>query len=200
MEPPECTKAPSTLQKFAQFAAVGICIVLLVGSVFGRTLERGFPEYIPLIPHLAAVFVLSSLLATLIYSVRQVRSSRITISRDRILAVCLLAPATALLVVATCETMIVAPIERIHFVKYGMLCVFLFFSQQAPRSITQLGAAALLSLSIGIVEECLQFFVPDRVFDFRDILLNTSAVLAGSALAGLLYLLKSCFRIATPQT
>lgn len=90
-----------------------------------------------------------------------------------------------LLAAAVSEFSIVAPIERVHFLKYGSLSFFLFFScysQRAPRA--RLLARTLgIAMAAGILEECAQHFLPGRVFDLRDISLNLSGAILGALLA-----------------
>ncbi len=70
-------------------------------------------------------------------------------------------------------------VERVHFVEYGLL-TFLFY--RAWRSI---GDPAIIILPVlagvlvGSVEEWFQWFIPNRVGEARDVLLNLAAVACG---------------------
>ncbi len=63
------------------------------------------------------------------------------------------------------------PEERIHFVEYGVLgyLLFLAVSQWARPVVTSL----LMVLMAGTIDEAIQWALPSRVGDLKDILLNT---------------------------
>ena len=65
------------------------------------------------------------------------------------------------------------PVERIHFIEYGALSFFLFRRfRHGIRSPWCHGASALGAFGIGIVDELFQGFLPNRVYDPRDIWIN----------------------------
>jgi hypothetical protein len=70
-------------------------------------------------------------------------------------------------------------VERFHFVEYGLI-TFLFYWSWRP-----LGDASILILPIfaglvvGTLEEWLQWFIPGRVGDMRDVFLNGAAIVCG---------------------
>lgn len=80
--------------------------------------------------------------------------------------------------------------ERSHLVEYSVLAIFIFealseraIHREGPKPIWLF--SFLLAFGIGIVDECLQAVVPNRVFDIEDIVFNGLAVvmaLAGSML------------------
>ncbi len=68
------------------------------------------------------------------------------------------------------------PEEAIHFIEYGVLSVLFFRALSFRLSDWSIYvAAALLSSLVGTLDEVLQWFTPQRIFDFRDIWLNSSA-------------------------
>ncbi len=70
-------------------------------------------------------------------------------------------------------------VERVHFVEYGLL-TFLFY--RAWRSIgdpTIIILPLLAGVLVGSVEEWFQWFIPNRVGEARDVLLNLAAVACG---------------------
>ena len=70
-------------------------------------------------------------------------------------------------------------VERFHFLQYGLI-TFLFYRAWRP-----LGDGAVLVLPVlagvivGTVEEWLQWFIPARVGDIRDVALNLVAIISG---------------------
>jgi len=68
-------------------------------------------------------------------------------------------------------------VERFHFVEYGILT--LLFSRAYGVSPSGLTLAALSAFTVGIAEEALQWFIPDRIGELRDVLLNSVAIACG---------------------
>jgi hypothetical protein len=69
--------------------------------------------------------------------------------------------AVAAVVVVWTRRLMGQPEEAVHFLEYGVLGVLLY---------------ALWGLLVGTVDEIIQWLVPDRFWDFRDIVLNGGAV------------------------
>ena len=72
--------------------------------------------------------------------------------------------------------------ERSHLIEYSVLAIFIYqaFTERYkndPKSFKAAFFAAVLSCMIGILDETMQLFIPDRVFDTNDILFNCFAVL-----------------------
>ncbi len=80
------------------------------------------------------------------------------------------------------------PIEKIHFVQYGVLAYFAFraFACDLKGVLPYIGAFILTAL-IGYGDELIQGVLPDRYYDDNDVILN--AVSAAMAL-GLVYIFK----------
>jgi hypothetical protein len=72
------------------------------------------------------------------------------------------------------------PEEAVHFLEYGVLGVLLFraFENRVPDPTVYL-AVTLTGLLVGTVDEFIQWLVPGRFWDFRDIFLNGGAVALG---------------------
>ena len=65
------------------------------------------------------------------------------------------------------------PAEQIHFTEYGMLSFFLFrMFRHGIRPPWCHSASVLGAFGIGIVDELFQGFLPNRVYDPRDIWIN----------------------------
>ncbi len=74
------------------------------------------------------------------------------------------------------------PAERFHFLEYGLLGILILRAsvRTVPdRWATTFGRAALVLLTIGVVDEIIQFALPNRVFDLRDIWFNIYGGLLG---------------------
>ncbi len=74
--------------------------------------------------------------------------------------------------------------ERSHLMEYGVLAVLVYeaISERVNNGhrILLPAVCAFISTSlIGIIDECIQLYLPNRVFDWRDILFNILAALCG---------------------
>ena len=80
----------------------------------------------------------------------------------------------------------VGPEERSHLIEYGVVAVFIYeaLAERASqgRRVPALPVLAVLATAaLGVVDECIQIFVPSRVFDPVDMLFN---LLAGAMAVG----------------
>ena len=81
--------------------------------------------------------------------------------------------------------------ERTHLIEYGVVAVFIYAAlmeraSQGRRVPTPALLAVLVTALVGTLDECIQAFLPSRVFDPRDILFNVlAAVMAVAASAAL---------------
>jgi hypothetical protein len=70
-------------------------------------------------------------------------------------------------------------VERFHFVEYGLV-TFLFYRAFRPfGDLSVLVLPVLAGLLVGTCEEWLQWFIPGRVGDVRDVFLNGAAIVSG---------------------
>ena len=68
------------------------------------------------------------------------------------------------------------PEEAVHFLEYGVLGVLLFRALRTGiQDSSVFVAGALIGILVGIFDEIIQWFVPGRFWDFRDIVLNGGA-------------------------
>lgn len=73
----------------------------------------------------------------------------------------------------------VAAVEHFHFVQYGLI-VWLFYRAWRPQGdLTSLCWPLAAALVFGAAEEWLQWFVPGRVGEINDVLLNGVAIVCG---------------------
>jgi hypothetical protein len=76
------------------------------------------------------------------------------------------------------------PSERFHFLEYGLLGALVLRASLKTRPAhwgASFGLAALVLTSIGVMDEVIQYFLPSRVFDWRDIWFNLSGGVLGFA-------------------
>jgi len=70
-------------------------------------------------------------------------------------------------------------VERFHFIEYGLI-TFLFYRAWLPLADGAVFILPLLAgLIVGTAEEWLQWFIPNRVGELRDIFLNAAAIVSG---------------------
>ena len=70
-------------------------------------------------------------------------------------------------------------VERFHLVEYGALTWLYYRVWQHRGDITSLVFPALAAFTVGIVDETLQWLVPARVGELRDVLLNAVSIACG---------------------
>ncbi len=70
-------------------------------------------------------------------------------------------------------------VERVHFVEYGLITL-LFYRVWRPRGDVSMFVLPMLAgIAVGTLEEWLQWFIPGRVGDMRDVFLNIVAIVCG---------------------
>lgn len=70
------------------------------------------------------------------------------------------------------ESFINFPAERAHFVKYSLLGMIVSLEKVYNRSSLKFVIPLVFVLLVGVADETVQYFVPDRFFDPLDILYN----------------------------
>lgn len=72
-------------------------------------------------------------------------------------------------------------VERVHFVEYGLIAL-LFYRAFQPLGVPGVFVAAVpAALTVGTLDEWLQWFIPNRVGEARDVFLNMVAIGCGLA-------------------
>lgn len=156
---------PSTGQKnkgiYLGWIAVLLSIPLL--SVFGRSLQRWVVENLGYNLTAGIIFVaLAAVLAVLFHLLYRNGNRPAFVHMLWVLPFFLVGP----LLLGRVE-------ERLHFLVFGIFggaSMFLY----APRS------ALLLCLTVAVGDEVLQYFLPDRVGDMRDVAMNAVASVAAA--------------------
>ena len=72
--------------------------------------------------------------------------------------------------------------ERSHLIEYSVLTVFIHEAllerkKQGREILYPPLLAVIFAAVIGVIDECVQYFIPDRVFDLTDMLFNALAAL-----------------------
>ena len=70
-------------------------------------------------------------------------------------------------------------VERFHFVEYGLLAVLYHRVWSARDDLSSVALPVLAGVLVGTLDEWVQWFVPFRVGELRDVLLNGVALLCG---------------------
>ena len=75
------------------------------------------------------------------------------------------------------------PVERIHFLEYGALALFLFRAIRHHVKIPwSYGISILGAFGIGLLDEIFQGFLPNRFYDPRDLWMNLAGAGLGMAI------------------
>mgnify|MGYP003397973876 CR=1 FL=1 len=157
-------------------AAAASAAIVLAAPFMGQLnawLRRAFPEhFLPIVMAVVIVLVAAGVLAT----ARHIRDRRVL--RYGALAAALGAGVAYSLSTAT-GSPDVDWAERVHFVEYGVI-VFLFYRVwRTAGDPACLLLPVLAGLFVGLAEEWLQWFIPVRVGELHDVLLNLVAVSCG---------------------
>ena len=138
---------------------------------FVRTVREAFVARWP--AELIAYGVIAVVLGSTVTAIFILRGRQQHISRADSLWLAVVAGA----IVLWTRSLMGQPEEAVHFLEYGALGVLLYrvFEERVPDP-TVYVAATLTGLLVGTVDEVIQWLVPGRFWDFRDIILNTGAV------------------------
>ncbi len=154
-----------------EWLAVTVWITTIYAAIpFVRTLREAFAIRWPVqfLAFAVMAIVAAAAAVTLVVSQRRRHSIRWA-------DVAWLAGIATVLIVWT-RSLMERPEEAIHFLEYGVLGVLLY--RALRLQIDDPGvfvAGALLGTIVGTVDEILQWLVPDRFWDFRDLVLNGGA-------------------------
>ena len=74
------------------------------------------------------------------------------------------------------------PAEKVHTLEYGLLAFIIYHSlnKEQPKWAIYL-KILLIGCVVGAIDEGIQYFLPNRVCDIRDVLLNAASVSLGEA-------------------
>jgi uncharacterized membrane protein YhaH (DUF805 family) len=141
--------------------------VIVILSVYGRILQKSIAEVVDTSWVAVIVFVLLFLILLLLYKKRKTHS----IPKSLLILSCCLIVAGG----GAVHYKYLVPVETLHFLVffcYGCISVAVF----GPLY----GEVALKAMAVG--DEILQYYLPSRVGDLHDVLINSLSGLVGLAL------------------
>jgi hypothetical protein len=140
--------------------------LILASLPFGRASTNYLREHflLNLVLVLAIVLLLSLVLGSLFWLHREQKVSEL-----KVRAILFLFFSWVL-----CSLILERPEERWHIYHYGILALLLWESFSGLRW-QRTTLCIVLVVSCGLLEESAQLFIPQRVFDWRDVLLNAGS-------------------------
>jgi hypothetical protein len=163
------------LSRFFLAAAVAAAVILsapFIGEL-RRWIRATFPGHFVLVVASAVALSIGLAIAVALFRIRNRRGMRYT----AIAASLVLGVAYAMWTAQGRPEVDV--VERVHFVEYGLI-TFLFYRAWRPvGDASVLVLPFLAGLCVGTLEEWLQWFIPGRVGDMRDVFLNAAAIVCG---------------------
>ncbi len=143
---------------------------IIVALFYGRAIEKSYPFLIYLIP---AFFLLLSSGVGAFYALDIYKRTK----RRRLLVPLVLYP---FLSVPVANFLTTIPIEKIHLVKYSVFSFLVCYYVSLRKDKLQILFPFLLCATIGIIEESTQYYLPRRIFDLHDMVVNIASCLYGS--------------------
>ena len=70
-------------------------------------------------------------------------------------------------------------VERFHFVEYGLVALLFYRAFRPAADVSVIVLPVVAGVIVGTFEEWLQWFIPGRVGDMRDVFLNLAAIVCG---------------------
>ena len=173
------TRSPQSSAARHLALAVGTSFVVLVsapaiGQIRGA-IQAAFPGQYRLI---LGALVLASIGAGIVYAMATVREGRV--KRFGLIGTAIGAGALYSLATATGNANADA-VERFHFAEYGFLALLYHRVWRDRSAAAALLLAFLAVFMVGTLDEGIQWFVPIRVGEWRDVLLNSIAITCGLA-------------------
>lgn len=160
---------------FILAVAVAVAVVLsapVVGQIRGW-IRSAFPGRFVLVVGVIGAVMLAAALAAAAFRIRERRALRYGAIASAI-AIALLYSG-----LNPSDTPESIAVERFHFLEYGLI-TFLFYRAWRPLGDLSIVLLPVLAgLIVGTAEEWLQWFIPNRVGELRDIFLNLAAIVSG---------------------
>jgi VanZ family protein len=157
----------------AAIVSAGIVLAAPFMGQLNAWLRRAAPDQF-----LAIVIASLAVLVTLglVAAIRNIRERR-ALRYGAIAAA--LATAAAYSLATTTGSRDVDWVERVHFVEYGLVGFLFYRAWRTAGDLSCLLLPVLAGLFVGLTEEWLQWFIPVRVGELHDVLLNLVAVSCG---------------------
>jgi len=151
-----------------------------IGQIRGA-IQTAFPGQYRLI---LGALVVASIGAGVVFAIATVRERRLW--RFGLIGAAIAAGALYSLATATGNANVDA-VERFHFAEYGFLALLYHRVWRDRSAAAALLLAFLAVFMVGTMDEGIQWFVPIRVGEWRDVLLNSVAIICGLAFSAALY-------------
>lgn len=179
----DMTLAPRVVSKGMLEALAASVVVLASAPAIGQirgAIQAAFPgQYRVILGGLVAAAVGAGVL----YAVTTVREGRAR--RLGLIAAAIAVGAIYSLATATGNANVDA-VERFHFAEYGFLALLYHRAWRDEGETTALPLAFLAVFMVGTLDEGIQWFVPIRVGEWSDVLLNSVAITCGLAFSAAL--------------
>jgi hypothetical protein len=129
----------------------------------------------------AYVVLLGVVVAGAILTAIVVAFTRITAHRGRRIAAMAIAIGLGVAYTSVLATGIpeIDAVERVHFVEYGLIAVLFYRVWRRAGDLSTIVLPILCGFIVGTLDEWLQWFIPYRVGEMHDVLLNFTALVCG---------------------
>jgi VanZ family protein len=176
---------PSNTRFLGWFATGFWLLFIFIGSFFGRIIQKLFPKAEIFIPYVGMLLMILIVFYVYYYVKSQHPFDRAN-NIFRLFLFIIISLCIAFIIFLTTLFLIDFKIEFIHIIKYGILSVLVFFVNNTKTYTRRIFFTILVTSVIGIIEEALQIWIPNRFFDPKDILLNIVSCLIGTLYSFLL--------------
>jgi VanZ family protein len=158
-------------------AAVALSALIIVSAPYVGEIREAIRSFLPgqYVAIIAAV-VAASLLAAVGVAVLRIRDRRL-LRYSAVAAALVIGTAYAYL--TRTGNVEIDAVERFHFVEYGVLALFFYWVWNELRDARVLVLPLAAGMIVAAADEWFQWFIPSRVGELRDVLLDGVAVLCG---------------------
>jgi hypothetical protein len=162
----------SRLAAAAAFAAAVILSAPFIGQIRGA-LRATFPQRFALIVGGAVAVAVALAVLVALARIRERRALRYSLIAGA------LALGLGYIAAMSTGTAEVDAVERVHFVEYGVITLLFYLAWRPLGDGSVVVLPILAGVLVGTLEEWFQWFIPVRVGELRDVLLNLAAIVAG---------------------
>ena len=142
---------------------------------FRAYLRSAFPGHFVTIVGACVALAMAAAFALALARIRHARAMRYGVIAGAVVA------AVAYIAFTRTGVPEVDVVERVHFIEYGAIA-FLFYMAFRPLGDSAMFVVPVMAaLIVGTLDEWLQWFIPNRVGEARDVLLNLVAIACGLA-------------------
>jgi hypothetical protein len=166
---------PATMRRF--LLPIGVSVLFVASSPYMGLIRDGLKSalgdsFTPVVSLLAGL----TAIAAVWWGARRLRRQRWRGVSLMLLAVSLAVGYGAVMRTGVAD---VDAVERVHFIEYGVVALLFYRAQAGAPLRVAVPMTLLIGTLVGIGEEWLQWLVPTRVGDVRDVLLNLYALGCG---------------------